>query len=65
MIALLRYETAILLRSHRWVFPLIAYGALILTGTAGGRPVGPPWLALADGLDWSAAMVIPDRKSVV
>jgi len=59
VIALLRYETAILLRSHRWVFPLIAYGALILTGAAGGRPVGPPWLALADGLDWSAAMVIP------
>ena len=59
MIALLRYETAILLRSHRWVFPLIAYGALILTGAAGGAPVGPPWLSLADGLDWSAAMLIP------
>jgi hypothetical protein len=59
VIALLRYETAILLRSHRWVFPLIAYGALILTGAAGGTPVGPPWLSLADGLDWSAAMLIP------
>lgn len=59
MIALLRYETAILLRSHRWVFPLIAYGALILTGAAGGAPTGPPWLSLADGLDWSAAMLIP------
>jgi len=59
VIALLRYETAILLRSHRWVFPLIAYGALILTGAAGGAPVGPPWLSLADGLDWSAAMLIP------
>jgi hypothetical protein len=59
VIALLRYETAILLRSHRWVFPLIAYGALILTGVAAGTPVGPPWLSLADGLDWSAAMLIP------
>ena len=59
MIALLRYETAILLRSHQWVFPLIAYGALILTGASGGAPVGPPWLSLADGLDWSAAMLIP------
>ena len=59
MIALLRYEAAILLRSHRWMFPLIAYGALILTGTAGGTPVGPPWLSLADGLDWSAAVLIP------
>jgi hypothetical protein len=59
VIALLRYETAILLRSHRWVFPLIAYGALILTGAAGGAPSGPPWVPLADGLDWSAAMLIP------
>jgi hypothetical protein len=59
VIALLRYETAILLRSHRWVFPLIAYGALILTGAAGGAPNGPAWLSLADGLDWSAAMLIP------
>jgi hypothetical protein len=59
VIALLRYETAILLRSHRWVFPLIAYGALILTGASGGTPVGPGWLSLADGLDWSAAMLIP------
>jgi hypothetical protein len=59
VIALLRYETAILLRSHRWVFPLIAYGALVLTAAAGGAPVGPPWLSLADGLDWSAAMLIP------
>jgi hypothetical protein len=59
VIALLRYETAILLRSHRWVFPLIAYGALILTGATGGTAVGPPWLSLADGLDWSAAMLIP------
>jgi hypothetical protein len=59
VIALLRYETAILIRSHRWVFPLIAYGALILTGATGGTAVGPPWLSLADGLDWSAAMLIP------
>ncbi|HEX4092924.1 MAG TPA: hypothetical protein VHZ33_29755 [Trebonia sp.] len=59
MIALLRYEVAILLRSHRWVFPLIAYGALILTGAAGGAVSGPAWLSLADGLDWAAAMLIP------
>ena len=39
MIALLRYQAAILLRSNRWIFPLIAYGVLILTGAAGeGRP---------------------------
>jgi len=47
VIALLRYETAIPLRSHRWVFPLIAYGALILTGAAGAagarRSARPGW----------------------
>jgi hypothetical protein len=59
VIALLRYQAAILLRSNRWIFPLIAYGLLILTGAAAGRPAGPQWLSLADGLDWSAAMLIP------
>ena len=34
MIALLRYEAAILLRSHRWIFPLIAYAALVAAGMA-------------------------------
>ena len=59
MIALLRYQAAILVRSNRWIFPLIAYAVLVLTGSAGGKPSGPPWLSLADGLDWSAAMLIP------
>ncbi|WP_300611988.1 hypothetical protein [Trebonia sp.] len=52
MIALLRYQAAILLRSHRWIFPLIAYGALIAVGAAGSTP-------LAEGLDWGAAMLVP------
>ena len=52
MIALLRYQTAILLRSHRWIFPLIAYGLLISVGAASSTP-------LAEGLDWSAAMLVP------
>lgn len=52
MTALLRYQTAILLRSHRWIFPLIAYGALIAIGAAGSTP-------LAEGLGWSAAMLVP------
>ena len=59
MIALLRYQAAILVRSNRWIFPLIAYAVLVLSGSAGGKPSGPPWLSLADGLDWSAAMLIP------
>lgn len=52
MIALLRYQTAILLRSHRWIFPAIAYGVLVAVGAAGSMP-------LADGLNWSAAMLVP------
>jgi hypothetical protein len=50
--ALLRYQTAILLRSHRWIFPLIAYGLLIAVGAAGST-------SLAETLDWSAAMLVP------
>lgn len=51
MTALLRYQAALLLRSNRWIFPLIAYGALIAVGAAGAAP-------LAEGLDWSAAMLL-------
>jgi hypothetical protein len=67
MTALLRYQAAILLRSHRWIFPLIAYGLLVAAGTAAGATLpaaGPAQLAvkstqLAEGLDWSAAMLVP------
>ncbi len=52
MIALLRYQAAILLRSHRWIFPLIAYGLLIAVGAAGST-------SLAETLDWSGAMLVP------
>jgi hypothetical protein len=52
VIALLRYQTAILLRSHRWIFPVIAYGVLISVGAASSMP-------LSDGLDWSAAILVP------
>jgi hypothetical protein len=49
---LARYQAAILLRSHRWLFPLIPYGLLIAVGDQGATP-------LAGGLDWSAAMLVP------
>jgi hypothetical protein len=52
MIALLRYQSAILARSHRWIFPLIAYGLLVAVGGEGSTP-------LAEGLNWSAAMLVP------
>ena len=48
MISLLRYQAAILARSHRWIFPLIAYGLLVAAGGEGSTP-------LAEGLGWSAA----------
>ena len=53
MIALLRYEAAILLRSHRWVIPLIAYVALVAAGAAEGST------PLSESLSWSAAMLVP------
>jgi hypothetical protein len=53
VIALLRYQAAILLRSHRWVFPLIVYAVLITVGGVGGKQ------QLGQGLDWSAAMLLP------
>jgi hypothetical protein len=52
VIALLRYQTAIMLRSHRWIFPAIAYAALIAVEAAGSA-------TLAEGLGWSAAMLVP------
>jgi hypothetical protein len=52
MIALLRYQAAILVRSHRWIFPLIVYGLLIAVGAAGSS-------SLAETLDWSGAMLVP------
>ena len=52
MIALLRYQSAILLRSHRWIAPLIAYAFLVAVGDEGAT-------SLAEGLQWSAAMLVP------
>lgn len=52
MIALLRYQAAILLRSHRWVLPVIFYGLLLSVGFASSTP-------LSEGLDWSAGMLVP------
>lgn len=64
MIALLRYQAAILLRSNRWIFPLIAYAVLMAAGIAAGATSGsangnPPGTSLAEGLAWSGAMLVP------
>lgn len=63
MIALLRYQTANLFRSHRWIFPLITYVLLISVGGVGAGSTAPNAHlraeVLVDGLDWSAAILVP------
>jgi hypothetical protein len=53
MIALTRYQLAVLLRGHRWVGPLLRY-ATLLTFVADGSTQ-----PLREGLNWSAAMLVP------
>jgi hypothetical protein len=50
---LLRYQWAILLRSHRWIVPTMIYAVLVGVGQAGAGT------SLSQGLDWSAAMLVP------
>jgi hypothetical protein len=62
VIALLRYQAVNLFRSHRWIFPLITFALLISVGAGdSGEQVTSidRARALADGLDWSAAILLP------
>ena len=65
MSALIRYQTANLFRSHRWIFPLLLYAVLISVGGGeAGMHAGPAAAALraqslASGFDWSAALLVP------
>jgi hypothetical protein len=52
--ALLRYQSELLFRSHRWILPLIGYALLLAVGGAGDGSQ-----SLATGLDWSAAILVP------
>jgi hypothetical protein len=52
MTALVRYQAALLLRSQRWIVPVLVYAAVVVSGSNGGEPLG-------DGLAWSAAMALP------
>ncbi|HEV7626142.1 MAG TPA: ABC transporter [Streptomyces sp.] len=52
MKALLHYQAALLLRSQRWLPPLLLYAILIALGIQWGRPV-------LDALGWAAAMLLP------
>ncbi|MCA1218172.1 ABC transporter [Streptomyces sp. 8L] len=52
MTALLRYQLALLLRSHRWLPPLLVYLAVLGAGVGAGRPV-------LDSLGLAAAALVP------
>ena len=52
MTALVRYQAALLLRSQRWIVPVLVYAAALASGSNGGEPLG-------DALAWSAAMAVP------
>jgi hypothetical protein len=54
VIALIRYQSGVLFRSHRWILPLIGYALLLAVGGAGAGTQ-----SLATGLDWSAAILVP------
>ncbi|MGW1198211.1 ABC transporter [Streptomyces sp. NPDC002536] len=52
MIPLLGYQTALLLRSYRWLPPLLFYGAVMGIGVQGGQPI-------LDSFGWAAAALVP------
>lgn len=55
MTALVRYQAGLLLRSHRWVGPVVVYA--LFTVFTGGVGVGGE--ALSAGLTWTAAALVP------
>lgn len=52
MSALIRYQAALLLRSQRWLAPLLLYGAFLGVGVRSGQPV-------LDSLGYTAAGLLP------
>ncbi len=52
MTALLRYQAALLLRSRRWLGPLLLYGVFLAVGVQSGQPI-------LDSLGYAAAAVVP------
>ncbi|MEV0094617.1 ABC transporter [Streptomyces sp. NPDC050738] len=52
MTALLRYQSALLLRSQRWLPPVLLYGIFLAVGAQGGDPV-------LDSLGVAAAALLP------
>ncbi|MCX4680546.1 ABC transporter [Streptomyces sp. NBC_01433] len=52
MTVLLRYQTALLLRSQCWLAPVLLYAATLGIGVRSGQPV-------LDSLGWTAAVLLP------
>ncbi|MCX4723039.1 ABC transporter [Streptomyces sp. NBC_00963] len=52
MTALLRYQAALLLRSQRWLAPVLLYGIFLAVGAGSGDPV-------LDSLGYAAAALLP------
>ncbi|MEV7684165.1 ABC transporter [Streptomyces sp. NPDC088341] len=52
MTALLRYQTALLLRSQRWLPPVLLYGIFLVVGVRAGEPI-------LDSLGYTAAALLP------
>ncbi|OKI01154.1 ABC transporter [Streptomyces sp. CB02923] len=50
MIPLLRYQSALLLRSHRWLPPALLYAALLAVGVQSGGPILDSYGVAAFGL---------------
>ncbi len=52
MTALFRYQTALLIRSQRWLPPFILYAVFLAVGVQGGQPI-------LDSLGYTAAALLP------
>ena len=52
MTDLIRYQLALLLRSQRWLPPVLFFAVLIVAGVFGGQQYG-------DSLGWCAGMLVP------
>ncbi|MFD8985865.1 ABC transporter [Streptomyces sp. NPDC059564] len=58
MTALLRYQAALLLRSQRWIAPLVVYAAFVAVGVRPGDPA-------LDSLGYAAAGLVPQTAWLV
>ncbi|MCX5375218.1 ABC transporter [Streptomyces sp. NBC_00091] len=58
MTALIRYQGALLLRSQRWIAPLVVYAAFVAVGVRSGDPV-------LDALGYAAAGLVPQTAWLV